>query len=423
MLPLSRQSFFSCPTAKPVTDTMFFSFSQPWARSLSQAWARSLMLPLMVSLVLAIATTGCQAQSSGNGATLKVGSKAPSLNIEKWFSDRDGQFDHIRKFEDGKVYVVEFWATWCGPCVQSMPHLAEMQDRFASKGVQVISVSDEDPATIREFLKSDYSADPNMTYADLTADYCLTSDPDGSTQRGYMEASGQEGIPAAFIVGKTGMIEWIGHPMSMDEPLTMVVEDKWDRDTYIAREEEKERLGPVMAEVGDLVGEGDVEGALAKVNEAMDTVKDEELRMSLNVMRVELAIEVGGPVGLDAFSELADQSKDKADVLDMIAWGIAVKSAQGGEVSEELMQRAIEASKRSIELAGSAGNEQRLGSAFDTLSHLQYESGDIDAAIETQTKAVGIVDDPNLKQFLDALKEAKEAGDGADDDADADKDE
>ena len=359
-------------------------------------------------------TTACQAQPANSKPSLKVGSKAPSLNIDVWFSDRDEQFEHIRKFEDGKVYVVEFWATWCGPCVKSMPHLAELQDRFASKGVQVISVSDEDADTVRDFLKSKYAGDPTMTYADLTADYCLTTDPDGSTYRDYMAASGQEGIPAAFIVGKTGVIEWIGHPMSMDDTLTMVVEDKWDREVYISREEEKERLAPVMADVSDMVGGGDVEGALEKVNEVLKTVKDEEIRMSLNVMRVELAIEVGGPVALDAFSELADQSKDKADVLDMISWGIAVKSAQGGDVSESLMQRAIETSKRSIELAGNAGDEQRLGSAFDTLSHLQYESGDLDAAIATQTKAVGIINDPNLKAFLDALIAAKEDG-GVDD--------
>ncbi len=47
-----------------------------------------------------------------------------------------------------------------------------------------------------------------------------------------MTASGQNGIPTCFIVGKSGQIEWIGHPMSMDEPLTSVVEDKWDREAF-----------------------------------------------------------------------------------------------------------------------------------------------------------------------------------------------
>ena len=44
-----------------------------------------------------------------------------------------------------------------------------------------------------------------------------------------MRAAGQSGIPTAFIVGKTGQVEWIGHPMTMDEPLAQVVAGDWDR--------------------------------------------------------------------------------------------------------------------------------------------------------------------------------------------------
>ena len=56
------------------------------------------------------------------GAVLKVGSAAPKLSVEKWMKG-----DQVKGLEAGKVYMVEFWATWCPPCLDSIPHLTELQ--------------------------------------------------------------------------------------------------------------------------------------------------------------------------------------------------------------------------------------------------------------------------------------------------------
>jgi thiol-disulfide isomerase/thioredoxin len=172
---------------------------------------------------------------------LTVGSDAPPLNIEHWVQDGNGKFKAVTKFAAGKVYVVEFWATWCPPCVASMPHLAELQANYATKGVQVVSISDEDLSTVERFLARTVppakDAEPEakkQTYRELTSAYCLTTDPDGSSSTDYMQAAGIGGIPTAFIVGKDSKIEWIGHPMEIDQPLAAVVDDKWDRAAYLA---------------------------------------------------------------------------------------------------------------------------------------------------------------------------------------------
>ena len=175
-----------------------------------------------------------QAECS-NAQTMTIGSAAPSINVEHWVHNGEGRFGKVENFEPGKVYIVEFWATWCGPCIASMPHIVEVQSKYADKGVQLVSISDEPLEVVEKFLERPV---PNAkeggpaTYGELTKSYCLTADPDKSVHTDYMKAAERHGIPCCFIVGKDAKIEWIGHPMRMDDPLAQVVEGTWDRETF-----------------------------------------------------------------------------------------------------------------------------------------------------------------------------------------------
>mmetsp|Transcript_30036 Transcript_30036/g.76493 ORF Transcript_30036/g.76493 Transcript_30036/m.76493 type:complete len:207 (-) Transcript_30036:398-1018(-) len=104
----------------------------------------------------------------------------------------------------GTVLVLELWATWCGPCVQSIPHLTEMQHKYKGKAV-IIGCNTEGPHAldkVRRFVDSKGSA----------MDYTVAADTGGSIEQ-LMQAAGVRGIPHAFIVGADGTITHSGHPM------------------------------------------------------------------------------------------------------------------------------------------------------------------------------------------------------------------
>jgi thiol-disulfide isomerase/thioredoxin len=144
--------------------------------------------------------------------SLKLGDAAPALRASKWL-----QGEEVKSFEPGKVYVVEFWATWCGPCVMIMPHLAELHAEYRDKGVTIIGYSARDEKNTEEkvaaFIKKRGSKLP----------YTFAFADDRTTYDAWMTAAGQKGIPCAFVVGKAGRIVYIGHPLYLGVVVPRVI--------------------------------------------------------------------------------------------------------------------------------------------------------------------------------------------------------
>ncbi len=102
-------------------------------------------------------------------------------------SDRTVALNQLR----GQIVVLNFWATWCPPCVEEMPSLVEMQRRMKAKGVTVVAVSiDEDEGEYRSFLKQH------------GVDLLTVRDPGQKTPALY----GTRGWPETFIIDRNGVM-------------------------------------------------------------------------------------------------------------------------------------------------------------------------------------------------------------------------
>jgi cytochrome c biogenesis protein CcmG, thiol:disulfide interchange protein DsbE len=104
------------------------------------------------SLIVVVAFLTLPGCYSGTKPT-HIGSAAPDFTVED--ADRKVSLSELR----GKIVVLNFWATWCAPCVEEMPSLVRLQQRMQNKGIQVLAVSiDDDPGAYHKFLK-DYKVD------------------------------------------------------------------------------------------------------------------------------------------------------------------------------------------------------------------------------------------------------------------------
>jgi len=337
-----------------------------------------LVLAALLGLVAPVA-----AEDKDKDAKLKVGDKAPPVKVTKWLQGKE-----VSSFAEGKVYVMEFWATWCGPCIVMMPHMSELQAEYKDKGVTFVGFTSKDDRgnnleKVQAFVEK---RGPKLGYTFAYAD-------DRETNDAWMKAAGRNGIPCCFVVDKAGKIAYIGHPMYLDVVLPKVVAGKWtEADTDALAKVEEDANATFKAAFGQ-----DAEAGLRALAE-FDKKHPELAGIPyFNGPRVSLLLK----------TKQTDEAKKKAEALIAKAikqddptalTGVSGALRAGAGDDKGVLALSLKAAEAALKVAGDKDIFVLL-----TVAEAHFANKDVAKAKEFGAKAVAAAEKESvgLKQYVE----------------------
>jgi thiol-disulfide isomerase/thioredoxin len=340
------------------------------------------------------------AVSNAPAKELGIGDPAPKLQVKEFIKG-----DAVTSFEKGKTYVLEFWATWCRPCCDSIPHLTELQKKYPDAVFIGVSVFEENPGKVRAFVQE---IGNKMGYRVAIDAVPQGKDPEqGAMAKGWLDAASQDGIPATFVVDGAGYVAWIGHPMDLDAPLAKIVAGQWDLKaaaTEARKEKERQRRLELLA---PLIQKGLESGQPKEPLQAIDKAiaEDPQLEESLALPKFQLLKRKGGDVDKAAvYGQKVLETTVKSDVLNSLAWAVVDPEAEV-KPDARLLKLALAAAQRADEMAGG-----KSADIADTLARVYFVSGDNARAVETAKRAVQLAgqgpESAEAKKRLEAYQRA-----------------
>ncbi len=118
-----------------------------------------------------------------------LGKPAPAFAAEKIA----GAYSPVLKDLAGTVVVVDFWATWCGPCAMTLPFLDKWQTAYGARGLRIVGLTAEDASVVKEFLV----ANP--------LSYAIARDVDDEIGQRYLRFA----VPMLVVIDKAGVVRFV----------------------------------------------------------------------------------------------------------------------------------------------------------------------------------------------------------------------
>lgn len=327
---------------------------------------------------------------------VKPGAKAPEVKVAEWVKGKP-----FKSFSESEFTVVEFWATWCGPCIEAIPHLTELskkhKDKVSFYGVSVWENGDDIQGQVKKFV-----GDMGEKMA-----YNVARDNDEAFMAtNWMQAAKQNGIPASFLINKEGTVLWIGHPMELDSVLEEATRGKFDLAASIKKfDEEMAQQAKMNAFMGEikaakiLFAEGKKDEAVAKID-ALDAGDDAYLKSIKKGSKLEMF--------------LTDPPRAKAFIDELVKEG---KPENASTLIQSSFVVNEESSKETKEMAAYAIEQGVKLNEKDVFTHLMAAYGwstlgdkaKTLAALDAGEKLIPnseYKDDGRLKQAFKELREA-----------------
>jgi thiol-disulfide isomerase/thioredoxin len=353
---------------------------------------RRLLTGLMLSAACLLAPSAVvfapQAALAQSGGPLTPGKPAPQMKNVTWLKG-----EPISEWQKGQIYVIDFWATWCGPCIAAMPHMNDVQKKYADKGVNVIGLAIWPRPKQKETKGFVEARGAQMGYR------VAEDDKAGTNAKAFMQAANQNGIPTVMIIDRAGTLAWIGHPMDgMDDALEAIVSGTFDvtkqAEAQKAAEAKEEATRQLMNDFGAAQMASDWPKAV-EITDKMLALDPENLsgagiyKYLITLTKIEDSARAAA-IGREL---LAGPFKGKHDMLSIFAMAIM----QEEQIKDE--QRDTQLAFDAATLAND-GSEGKNPNALAALAAVHYSRNEKDKAVEFQGKALELVKDDEQARVM-----------------------
>ena len=330
---------------------------------------------------------------------LELGEAAPPLVLAKWL--KNGPVD-LSEGKGKKIYIVEFWATWCPPCRSTIPHLSKLQADYAAKDLVIVGISEEDEKTVAEFIAKQSQMNYNVAI-----------DESRKTTKAYMED--ENGIPTAFVISKEGVVVWKGHPMELDSALPSIINNTFDLEKFRKISNLRKDLESSLEEGGGniedttkicdqilelepsdetaleirlhLFGQqGKKDEALALIDRLISKCpqKPQLYFAKLSLLRNGSSIANNGDIAASVRG-ITETFKDNCSVLNELAWELI-----DGDFSKASPELAFPAAEAAVAKFPADGDKLEKAACLDTLARCYYSVGLLEQAIKYQSEALAL---------------------------------
>ncbi|MGE0609538.1 MAG: TlpA family protein disulfide reductase [Pirellulales bacterium] len=374
---------------------------------------------IAAALIVASACLGFDPADAAEVPELFIGDPAPAITVQEFIKG-----EPVKAFEKDKVYVLEFWATWCQPCLKSMPHLSQLQEKHKDATFIAVNVMDEDVEAVREFVKD---MDDRMAFRVAFDVPGEGQTPEGEPASGkmaaaWLDASYRPGtIPWTFIVDGQGRVAWIGNPLRLDEPLAAVLDGSWDIEAQAKEFRGEVALAKFDQNLNAAFADGDAVAVRGMVDEFIKDFPERENSVA-TLKLIGLLSAEGKAADAEAYtSRLIDEVlHDEWQNLSELA-GILIASGEDtehlppdlrpGPSTKPLQALALKAASRAAKLAAKEGAAFEA-SARDMLARVYFVQDDVTKALEEQETAIGLTRGTQLEgepTMIERLRTYREA--------------